>query len=152
MSFMDNDSSRESKYNSGWLQTERNNETLKLLESVRLNGIAFNETHQNFNYVLHFECVKILYANYKTKFSAEERKKGDRIRDVMQKYISAYPIWVEPKSKGFVGGNKPKLDKKTWDKIRRGIEMFEEFVRDTADKHQFFSPDKKDPRKAILEQ
>lgn len=132
-----NDEFREgavSQWNEGNLKSLRLHEAQEIINFSKINPLK--KTNGEYNYQLWIYGVTILYGEGCSKYGTEEIEEVERIKEIINKVISA-----KPPIKTLMMNGINKSEKKTsvnyenWENLRRLIEIFEQKVKYFNDKH-----------------
>jgi hypothetical protein len=134
------DTGKSSKYNAGILQVQRINKVLDKINECRNNLWAHNTTDAEFSYKVLKSNIDSLFKETFAKFASHEIELCKKLQKVANEVMVTFPVYDKK--------NRPMPENKL--KVEKAIDVYESVVKYFADKHEWFSPDKEDPRKAAM--
>jgi hypothetical protein len=136
MAYNNSDEGKYSEYNSAALKMKRLHDILSLMNGVRANLLAFNDDFGRYNYEIFYEYCTSLYQEVRAQCSEEERKEGDKLRNVLGLLLEKLKVWSPRKTKIYpYTQRKNKFMETHWRKIKEWLTEYEDLVRKLQDAH-----------------
>ena len=124
----DIEDSKNAKFNAGVLGTQRVNETLKLINFCKSNPLAYNADYCDWNFIIWFRNIIILYGEIDGFLSFEERDACFKMKEKILYLMKKYPI-RETKRIGSPNNIQTAINEGNWDIIMKAIETYELVVK-----------------------
>ena len=120
---------RQSEWNSASYKMRRLDEIMSKLNMLNQSPLSYDEVTGEEAYLLIFRCCDSLYHEVQASLNDDERKRAEEFRRELEDYIIKNPIRIHLKKNGVTTGNII-LKKEIWERIRKGLWIYEKMVRD----------------------
>lgn len=127
-----------SKFNPAQHKMNRINFLSQLINETKLNLRAKNLLFSDWNYNLYFNALKGLYGEVFIKFTDNERERCEKIRILIEKFLSENPIRIRINNQDF------EVDEMKLALFRKIAEFYETTVKDYQDEHGLDTPNEED--------
>lgn len=125
-----------SKFNPALFKMRRLHEINSLINFCKLNPLAFNSDYNEYNYILWIKGITNLF-HENSKLTDDEKKKVEEIKTAIEQCLNKHPIVqiINNREK-----KETKIDMELWNIFKKHIEIYENKVKEYADKHGLDTP------------
>lgn len=138
----------ESLINSAMMDARRRSILQSLFSFGSTNPLSFDYDEGLYNYEIAFNSLKNMVVEIASKLSLAELKDVVQDKEDIEEFLDSEPIWKQIYNEDRPNGKK--LNFENWKELRKKIFDFAVKLKILSDKRGLGSPDKPDPRKAII--
>lgn len=127
-----------SKFNPAQHKMNRINNISEIINECKLNLEAWNYQFNDWNFNIYLKSLNILYKEVKPKFSDNEKKHCELIKDSIEMAMIEFPISQRSRNKW------TRIDEFRLSIFKKHIEIYEDVIRSYQDAHGLDTPNMED--------
>ena len=143
-------SSGEVQFNEALAVVQRLNELQTHINMHFSNLLAIDSDMGDISYKLAFRDLNSMLAELSQDLTDEELNEARRVKEILHRYISAFPVIEENNSKFNLSRDKKQLNHHSLKMIELALHEYRYLLNKYKKKHGYSNPEVLDPKRAIV--